>query len=117
MRAEKVIIVDDFEYRVLIEALADRRNDFIAGEKPADDVSDLLIDIRIGSTPRQKRKKRENANMKNDHKKLWLVFSVCGWSLPVWLALLIAPTLGGGLPEILPKLRDAFTHPFHFTLV
>lgn len=53
--------------------------------------------------------------MKNDHKKLWLVFSICGWSLPVWLALLIAPTLGGGLPEILPKLRDALTHPFHFT--
>ena len=53
--------------------------------------------------------------MKNDHKKLWLVFCVCGWSLPLWLALLIAPTLGGGLSEILPKLRDAFTHPFIFT--
>lgn len=57
MNADRVIIVDDFEYRVLIEALADRRNDFIAGEKPADDVSDLLI--KVIDAPAKKEKKRE----------------------------------------------------------
>ena len=53
--------------------------------------------------------------MKNDNKKLWLIFGAVGLLVPVWLAVLIAPTLGGGLPVMIPKLGDAFSHPFRFT--
>ena len=53
--------------------------------------------------------------MKNDNKKLWLIVGVVGLLVPVWLAVLIAPTLGGGLPVMIPKLGDAFSHPFRFT--
>ena len=53
--------------------------------------------------------------MKNDNKKLWLIVGVVGLLVPVWLAVLIAPTLGGGLPVMIPKMGDAFSHPFRFT--
>ena len=53
--------------------------------------------------------------MKNDNKKLWLIVGVVGLLVPVWLAVLIAPTLGGGLPVMIPKMGDAFSHPFCFT--
>lgn len=53
--------------------------------------------------------------MKQDNKKLWLIVGVIGLLAPVWLAVLIAPTLGGGLPVMIPKLGDAFSHPFRFT--
>ena len=53
--------------------------------------------------------------MKNDNKKLWLVLGAVGLLVPVWLAVLIAPTLGGGLPVMIPKMGDAFSHPFRFT--
>ena len=53
--------------------------------------------------------------MKNDNKKLWLIVGAVGLLVPVWLAVLIAPTLGGGLPVMIPKMGDAFSHPFRFT--
>ena len=53
--------------------------------------------------------------MKNDNKKLWLVLGVVGLLVPVWLAVLIAPTLGGGFPVMIPKMGDEFSHPFRFT--
>jgi len=53
--------------------------------------------------------------VKNDNKKLWLILSAVGLLVPVWLAVLIAPTLGGGLPVMIPKMGDAFTHPFRFS--
>ena len=53
--------------------------------------------------------------MKQDNKKLWLIAGVIGVLVPVWLAILIAPTLGGGLPVMIPKMGDAFSHPFRFT--
>ena len=48
--------------------------------------------------------------MKNDNKKLWLVLGAVGLLVPVWLAVLIAPTLGGGLPVMIPKLGDGWTY-------
>lgn len=53
--------------------------------------------------------------MKNDNKKLWLILGAVGLLVPVWLAVLIAPTFGGGLPVMIPKMGDAFSHPFRFT--
>ena len=45
MSERRVIEVDDYQHRVMMEALADRRNDFIAENKPTEDVSDLLLKV------------------------------------------------------------------------
>ena len=51
--------------------------------------------------------------MKQDDKQAAIILSVIGIIPVVWLALLIAPSVGGGLPEILPKLLTVFNNPFH----
>lgn len=45
-----------------------------------------------------------------------IILSVIGIIPVVWLALLIAPSVKGGLPEILPSLLTAFNNPFHIEL-
>ena len=50
--------------------------------------------------------------MKQDDKQTAIILSVIGIIPVVWLALLIAPSVGGGLPEILPKLMTVFNNPF-----
>lgn len=59
MNEHRVIEVDDFQHRVMMEALADRRNDFIAENKPTEDVSDLLLKVIDAPTKRNKKKYRE----------------------------------------------------------
>ena len=51
--------------------------------------------------------------MKQDDKQAAIILSVIGIIPVVWLALLIAPSVGGGLPEILPNLMTVFNNPFH----
>ena len=33
----------------------------------------------------------------------------------IWVSVLLAPTLGGGLPSMLPKLGEAFSHPMRLS--
>lgn len=54
--------------------------------------------------------------MKNDNRKSSLIISVFGVIPVIWLALLTAPYLAGGLPEILRKLPNAINHPYHIRL-
>ena len=54
---KRVIEVSDFEQRVMIEALADRRNDFIEENKPTEDLSELLL--KVIDAPMKKRKDRD----------------------------------------------------------
>ena len=56
MSEHRIIEVDDFEHRVMMEALADRRNDLIAEKKPTEDVNDLLL--KVIDAPAKKNKKR-----------------------------------------------------------
>lgn len=51
--------------------------------------------------------------MKQDDRRSAIILSVIGIIPVVWLALLIAPSVGGGLPEILSKLLTVFNNPFH----
>ena len=51
--------------------------------------------------------------MKQDDMQSAIILSVIGIIPVVWLALLIAPSVGGGLPEILSKLLTVFNNPFH----
>ena len=54
--------------------------------------------------------------MKQDDKQSAAILSVIGILPIVWLALLIAPSVKGGLPEILPKLMTVFNNPFQIVL-
>lgn len=51
--------------------------------------------------------------MKQDDRQSAIILSVIGIIPVVWLALLITPSVGGGLPEILSKLLTVFNNPFH----
>ena len=52
--------------------------------------------------------------MKQDDHQTDLILSVLGIIPIVWLALVIAPSVNGGLAEILPAVLNAFNDPFHF---
>ena len=56
MAERRIIEIDDFEHRVMMEALADRRNDLIAEKKPTEDVSELLL--KVIDAPKKKNKNR-----------------------------------------------------------
>ena len=45
-----------------------------------------------------------------------IILSIIGIVPVVWVALLIAPSVSGGLPEILPKLATVFNDPFRIEL-
>lgn len=45
-----------------------------------------------------------------------IILSAIGILPVVWLGLLIAPSVKGGLPEILPSLMTVFNNPFHIEL-
>ena len=44
-----------------------------------------------------------------------VVFLAIGAAAVLWLSLLIAPCLGGGLSQMIPKLGDALSHPFRLS--
>ena len=54
--------------------------------------------------------------MRNDDKKTGLILSVCGIVPVIWLALLTAPYVGGGLVAIIENLSTAINRPFEITV-
>ena len=54
--------------------------------------------------------------MKQDDRQTAIILSVIGIIPIVWLSLLIAPSVSGGLPAILPKLMTVFNNPFQIEL-
>ena len=54
--------------------------------------------------------------MKNDERRTIKILCVLGIIPVVWLALLIAPAVSGGLPEILQHFPKSMEHPFHIEL-
>ena len=54
--------------------------------------------------------------MKQDDKRTAVILSMIGIIPVVWLALKIAPSVGGGLAAILPELMSVFENPFHIEL-
>lgn len=51
-----VVILDDFEQRLMVSGLADFRNDLIRDEKPTEDVDELIL--KVIDAPAQKGKKK-----------------------------------------------------------
>lgn len=54
-------------------------------------------------------------NRDND-RQTSIILAVFGVLPIVWLGLLIAPSVKGGLPEILPSLVNVMSDPFHMTI-
>ena len=48
-----------------------------------------------------------------DKKFLWFGVAVFGWLVIIWISFLIAPTLGGGISAMIPRLADAISNPFY----
>ena len=48
-----------------------------------------------------------------DKKPLWIGVAIFGWLVIIWVSFLVAPTLGGGLSSIIPKLSEALSNPFY----
>ena len=53
---KKVITVDDFEHRLMVNGLTDFRNDLIRDEKPTEDVDELILKVIDAPTKKEKRK-------------------------------------------------------------
>lgn len=57
MADEKVVVtLDSFEQRLMVNGLADWRNDLIRDDKPTEDVDDLLLKV-IDAPPHKDKKK------------------------------------------------------------
>ena len=54
--------------------------------------------------------------MKNGNHQADYVLAACGIVLVVWLALLAAPDLSGGLFAVIERFPKAIGHPFHITI-
>ena len=57
MTGEKVVVtLTDFEQRLMVNGLADFRNDLIRNAKPTEDLDDLILKVIEAPTQREKRK-------------------------------------------------------------
>lgn len=50
---------------------------------------------------------------RDNEKQSEIILSIIGIIPVIWLGLLIAPSISGGLPEIVSNLAEVFNHPFH----
>ena len=56
--------------------------------------------------------------MRQDKLSRSSILLYCAGLIPViWLALLIAPAFGGGLPELIENLAEIFKSPFHIVII
>ena len=53
---KKVITVDDFDHRLMVNGLNNFRNDLIKKDKPTEDVDELIL--RVIDAPTKKEKKK-----------------------------------------------------------
>ena len=118
MEKEKLyhIALDDYEHGVVIRSLNDEKTKLMEEGKSADAVDDLLV--KVGNAPLKKFKVIErNAQMKRDNdRQTAIILSIVGIVPVIWLALLIAPSISGGLPEIAANLATLFDNPFSIKL-
>lgn len=59
MEEKRVIEVDEYDRRLIIESLNDKRNALIEKGADTDHVEDVLLDVIDAPTRKQKRKMRE----------------------------------------------------------
>lgn len=55
---KRVIMLDDFEQRLMVNGLTDFRNDLLREDKPTEDVDNLIL--KVIDAPTRKKKRRTN---------------------------------------------------------
>lgn len=58
---KRVVMLDDFEQRLMVNGLTDFRNDLLREDKPTEDVDDLLLKIIDAPTKKEKRRSEREA--------------------------------------------------------
>lgn len=55
---KRVIMLDDFEQRLMVNGLTDFRNDLLREDKPTEDADNLIL--KVIDAPTRKKKRRTN---------------------------------------------------------
>ena len=58
---KRVIVLDDFEQRLIVNGLTEFRNDLLREEKPTKDVENLILKVIDAPTKREKRRAEREA--------------------------------------------------------
>ena len=58
---KRVVMLDDFEQRLMVNGLTDFRNDLLREDKPTEDVDDLILKVIDAPTKREKRRSDREA--------------------------------------------------------
>lgn len=58
---KRVVMLDDFEQRLMVNGLTDFRNDLLREDKPTEDVDDLILKIIDAPTKKEKRRSEREA--------------------------------------------------------
>lgn len=53
---KRVVMLDDFEQRLMVNGLTDFRNDLLREDKPTEDVDDLILKVIDAPMKREKRR-------------------------------------------------------------
>lgn len=53
---KKVLTLDEFEQRLMVSGLMDFRNDLLKGDKPTEDINDLILKVIDAPTKKEKRR-------------------------------------------------------------
>lgn len=58
---KRVVMLDDFEQRLMVNGLTDFRNDLLREDKPTEDVDDLILKVIDAPTKKEKRRAEREA--------------------------------------------------------
>lgn len=53
---KRVVMLDDFEQRLMVNGLTDFRNDLLQEDKPTEDLDDLILKVIDAPTKKEKRR-------------------------------------------------------------
>ena len=53
---KRVVVLDDFEQRLMVNGLTDFRNDLLREDKPTEDLDDLILKVIDAPTKKEKRR-------------------------------------------------------------
>ncbi len=73
---KKVITVDDFDHRLMVNGLTTFRNELIREEKPTEDVDELIL--KVIDAPTKKRKNERQTVRQDKLSKQNLILYACG---------------------------------------
>lgn len=58
---KRVVMLDDFEQRLMVNGLTDFRNDLLREDKPTEDVDNLILKVIDAPTKKERRRSEREA--------------------------------------------------------